>query len=206
MHDQGPVRERTTELVVSGPRTAGSSEALFALVYDELHRMAHRQLAREPDGHTLRTTALVHEAYLRLVDDARVGSKGRAYFFGAVARAMRQVLVDHARRRRAGKRGGGRGPATFEEGAIALDGHAEGAIAVDALAEELIDLDRALEQLARVDPRRARVVECRFFAGLDVPETAAVLDVSERTVKSDWAFARAWLRRALQGQEKASLD
>jgi RNA polymerase sigma factor (TIGR02999 family) len=206
MHDQDSVRERTTALVLGRTEDDASSGALFALVYDELHRMAHRQLAREAEGHTLRTTALVHEAYLRLVDGARVDRKGRAYFFGAVARAMRQVLVDHARRRRAVKRGSGRGPAPLEEGALALDGLPNGAISVDGLAEELIDLDRALEQLALIDPRRARVVECRFFGGLAVAETAAVLDVSERTVKSDWAFARAWLRRALQGREKASRD
>jgi RNA polymerase sigma factor (TIGR02999 family) len=197
MHDQDPVRERTTALVLGGGESAASSEALFALVYDELHLMAHRQLAREPAGHTLRTTALVHEAYLRLVDDARVGSKGRAYFFGAVARAMRQVLVDHARRRSASKRGGGLGPMELADGTLAAAEAANSGVAVDALAEELIDLDRALEQLGNVDPRRARVVECRFFAGLDVAETAAVLGVSERTVKADWAFARAWLRRTL---------
>ena len=129
----------------------------------------------------------MHEAYIRLVDGARVGPQGRAYFFGAAARAMRQVLVDHARRRRADKRGGGRQDLTLEEDSGS----------VDAFAAELIDLDRALVELARLNPRHARVVECRFFGGLDVDETAAVLDVSPRTVKSDWAFARAWLKRAL---------
>jgi len=185
------VRDRTTNLVLAAKDGDAPSEELFAVVYEELRRLAGRQLEREQTGHTLRATALVHEAYLRLVDDTRVTHKGRAYFFGAVARAMRRVLVDHARRRQAGKRGGG-------EARITLD---EGAIAVDAFADELIDLDRALEELASLNPRHARVVECRFFAGLDVEETAAVLEVSERTVKSDWAFARAWLHRALHGAD-----
>src|SRR5690606_27472828 len=136
---------------------------------------------------TLQTTALVHEAYFRLADDTKVTARGRAYFFAAAARAMRQVLVDHARRRNAAKRGGGVEPVSLDETRLA----------VDELAAELLDLDRELERLAALNERHARVVECRFFAGLSVEETAAALDVSPRTVKSDWALARAWLYETL---------
>ncbi len=168
-------------------------ERLLPMLYDELREMAHRQLARERRHHTLQTTALVHEAYLRLVDQTKVTDRGRAYFFGAAARAMRQVLVDYARKRKAEKRGGGQAPLSLEEGQIA----------VDAYAEELIDLDEALERLAALNPRHARVVECRFFGGLSVKETAAALDVSPRTVAYDWAVAQAWLYHELHGEEPA---
>jgi RNA polymerase sigma factor (TIGR02999 family) len=163
-------------------------------VYAELKRMARRQLAREVPGHTLQTTALVHEAYLRLVDATRVGEKGRAYFFAAASRAMRRILVDHARRHGSEKRGGGRvrEPLTPE------------VARVDAFAGEILDLHRALDRLAHRSPRQARVVECRYFGGMSVEETADALDVSPRTVKSDWAMARAWLLRALEGGEGAS--
>ena len=163
-------------------------DALLPLVYDELRILAHRQLAGERAGHTLQTTALVHEAYVRLVDDTRVTRKGRAYFFGAAARAMRQVLVDHARRHAAKKRGGAARPVSLDAATLA----------VDEIADELLDLDRALEELAGRNPRHARVVECRYFGGLSVEETADALDVSPRTVKYDWALARAWLYDALR--------
>ena len=183
-------RDRTmalleTEEVGDPPRL----DALLPLVYDELRGLAHRQLAGEQAGHTLDTTALVHEAYVRLVDDTRVTRKGRAYFFGAAARAMRQVLVDHARRHTAKKRGGAARPVSLDAANLA----------VDELADELLDLDRALEELAGRNPRHARVVECRYFGGLSVEETAEALDVSPRTVKYDWALARAWLHDALRG-------
>lgn len=187
---QGSARDRTTALLE--PTAEGDParlDALLPLVYDELRALAHRQLAGEPAGHTLATTALVHEAYVRLVDDTRVTRKGRAYFFGAAAQAMRQVLVDHARRHTAQKRGGG-------ARAISLNA---ASLAVDEIAGELLDLDRALVALAKRNPRPARVVECRFFGGLSVEETAEALDVSPRTVKYDWALARAWLHDALRG-------
>jgi RNA polymerase sigma-70 factor, ECF subfamily len=185
-------RSDATALLATADSGDGAAlDRLVPLLYDELRVMAHRQLARERRNETLQTTALVHEAYLRLVDDSRVTRRGRAYFFAAAARAMRQVLVDHARRRNAEKRGGG-------ARALSLD---EEQIAVDEFAAELLDLDRALEQLATLNPRHARVVECRFFAGMSVEETAESLGVSPRTVKYDWTLARAWLFDALGGEE-----
>jgi RNA polymerase sigma factor (TIGR02999 family) len=160
---------------------------LISLVYDELHEMAHWQLVREHRNVTLQTTALVHEAYLKLVDDSRVTRQGRAYFYAAAARAMRQVLVDAARRRGAAKRGGG---------APLLTADVESA-RIDAFGSEILDLDRALEDLGRKNPRHMKVVECRFFGGMTVEETALALGVSPRTIKSDWALARAWLYRVL---------
>ena len=162
-------------------------QELVPIAYDELREIAHWQLAREHRNVTLQTTALVHEAYVRLVDDSRVTSRGRAYFFAAAARAMRQVLVDAARRRGAAKRGGG-APLMMVE----LENES-----VDAYASELLDLDRALEDLGRRNPRHMQVVECRFFGGMSVEETAEALGVSERTIKADWALARAWLFQAL---------
>lgn len=164
-------------------------DRLVALVYDELREMAHRQLAREHRTPTIQTTELVHEAYLRLVDDARVGSRGRSYFFGAASRAMRRVLIEGARRRGARKRGGGEDPLTLDEDHLA----------VDEYAAELLELDTALEALEEEHPRQARVVECRYFGGLSVEETAAALEVSPRTVKGDWAQARTWLYDRLHG-------
>ncbi|MFW6089637.1 MAG: ECF-type sigma factor [Gemmatimonadota bacterium] len=181
-------REITTGILVAlESGDAVSMDKLLGVVYDELRHMARSQLAGERPDHTLQTTGLVHEAYLRLVDDERVAARGRAYFFGAAARAMRQVLVDHARRRGAIRRGGDRVGITLE------DEHAS----VDAFATDLLDLDEALQRLADDHERPARVVECRFFGGLTAEETAAALDVSVRTVHYDWQFARAWLYREL---------
>jgi RNA polymerase sigma factor (TIGR02999 family) len=179
-----------TASLLSFPESGGneSLDRLIPLLYEELKRVAHRQLRREAPGQTLRTTDLVHEAYLRLVDQAQVTRRGRAYFFAAAARAMRQVLIDRARRRRAAKRGGGQ-----------LDVDVDPAtIAVDEFAESLVDLDAALEELARLSPRQARVLECRYFGGLSVEETAEALEISARTVKYDWALARAWLYGVLR--------
>ena len=179
-----PLRSEVTSILATAGATGGTPvEGLVPLIYDDLREIAHRQLAREGREHTLQTTALVHEAYMKLVDDTRVTGRGRAYFFAAAGRAMRQVLVDYARRRATEKRGG-------RAERVSLD---ESRIAVDEFAAELLDLDRALDRLAHLNPRHARVVECRFFAGLSVEETAEALDVSARTVKSDWALARAWL-------------
>ena len=157
-------------------------DRLVPALFDELRVLAHRQLAGEADRATLQTTELVHEAYLRLLGSESVTRKGAAYFFAAAARAMRQVLVDAARRRRAVKRGGGARVLSLDEGAD-----------VAAFGEELLALDTALQRLEAKHPRPARVVECRFFGGMTVEDTAEALEISPRTVKSDWAMARAWL-------------
>ena len=184
-------RAEVTSLLSSpGDVEPAAVERLVPLLYEELCELAHRQLARERPGHTLQTSALVHEAYLKLSDDSAVASRGRSYFFAAAARAMRQVLVDHARRKRADKRGGS---ADF----VTLDDQVGRA---DAFTSELLDLDEALVALAEHNPRHARVVECRFFGGMSVEDTAQALGVSPRTVKNDWALARAWLYDALRGQ------
>lgn len=173
-----------------GPETL---DRLVPLIYEELRAIAHRQLRGELREHTLHTTALVHEAYLRLAGDGRVTGRGRAYFFAAAAQAMRRVLVDRARRRNSLKRGGGAELVTLGD---------EDA-AVDAYAVELLELDDALHRLGEKSPRQVKVVEYRFFAGMNVEDTAAALDVSPRTVESDWSMARAWLLHAL-GRDVAS--
>ena len=170
--------------VESGPATV---DDLVPLVYDELRAIAHRQLRTERRDHTLGTTALVNEAYLKLAGHIRIPNSSRAYFFAAVARAMREILVDYARQRNRVKRGGGIAPDTL------TDNLAD----VDVLVDHIIDIDEALTRLEALNPRHARVVECRFFSGLGVEETALALGVSPRTVKQDWALARAWLFRAL---------
>jgi RNA polymerase sigma factor (TIGR02999 family) len=181
---------RTTFLLRSADLDAGEPlEQLVPLLYQELKRIARRQLGREGSRRTLQTTDLVHEAYLRLVDQTQVTQRGRAYFFAAAARAMRQVLTDRARRRQAVKRGGG-------QAALDLD---DVSVAVDAFADGLVDLDAALEELTKLSPRQARVVECRYFGGMSVEQTAEALDISPRTVKYDWALARAWLYSVLRG-------
>lgn len=177
-------------LAGAGEEGEETLDRLVPLVYDQLREMAHRQLRREHGARTLQTTALVHEAYLKVADGHDVAARGQRYFFAAAARAMRQVLVDRARRRKAGKRGG-------EVEVVSLDD--EESSAVDAFAADVLDLDRALETLAERNARHARVVECRFFGGLSVEETAAALGVSTRTVKNDWALARAWLYDTLRG-------
>lgn len=184
MNPERSLRATTTDLLETAEN--GDENALDQLVprvYDELRALAHSRLANERHQDSLQTTALVHEVYLRLVDDSRVTQRGRAYFFAAVSRAMRQILVDRARRRLAVKRGEG-------VELVSLD---DDQAAVDAYAAELVDLDEALGRLAARSPRHARVVELRYFAGLSVEQAAEVLGVSPRTVKSDWSMARAWL-------------
>jgi len=161
-------------------------EDLLPLVYDELRALARRYLSEERAGHTLQPTALVHEAYLRLVDQSPSGVENRAQFFGIAARLMRQVLVDHARSRLASKRGGGN--------VTSLDDSADISPQKDL---NVIALDDALNELSRLDERQARIVELRFFAGLTIEETSRVLDISEVTVTRSWTNARLWLRREL---------
>jgi RNA polymerase sigma factor (TIGR02999 family) len=165
------------------------SERLLGILYADLKRIARGQLARERRGHTLQTTALVHEAYLRLVDQRRADWRDREHFFAVAATVMRRLLVDRARARRADKRA--HEPVTLAAG---------GEPAADDPAFDVLDLDRALARLAGAFPRQARVVELRFFGGLDVGETARVLEVTDRTVKRDWAFARAWLLGEIAGE------
>ncbi len=165
---------------------ARAADRLLPVVYEELRRLARTYFHQEPTEHTLQPTALVHEAYLRLVDGG-VDWQGRAHFFGVAARAMRRILIDHARARRADKRGGGVPRASLD----AID-VADGLMPPD---EYLLSLDEGLQELARLDEQQARVVEMRFFGGLNVEETAAVLDISPRTVKRDWAMAKGWLHR-----------
>ena len=167
--------------------------ALLPLVYPELKSAAHRQLQRERAGHTLSTTALVHETYLKLSEQDCQQWQNRDHFHAVAAMVMRRVVIDHAKGVMAQKRGGGVRPETLD-----LSLHdAEGLFNVQR-AEELLALDAAIERLRAVDERAARVVECRFFAGYSVPETAQALQISPVTVKRDWALARAWLLRELR--------
>jgi RNA polymerase sigma factor (TIGR02999 family) len=182
------VEEVTGLLRLWRARVDGSSERLFALVYPELKRLAHRQLARERHDHTLQTTALVNEAYLRLVDQTRVDWRDRGHFFAVAATLMRRVLVDHARARLAAKRAHQRLTLTTGSAATA---------ASESAAFEVLDLDWALDRLATAFARPARVVELRMFGGLELAEIGGVLGVAERTVKRDWSFACAWLAREL---------
>jgi RNA polymerase sigma factor (TIGR02999 family) len=191
MNRESSLRTTTTDLIETAENgEAAALDQLVPVVYEELRALAHRKLANERRDDSLQTTALVHEAYLKLVDDTRVTQRGRAYFFAAVSRAMRQILVDRARRRLALKRGEGINLVSLDED------HA----GVDAYAAELVELDEALRRLSERSPRHARVVELRHFAGLSVEQTAEVLGVSPRTVKSDWAMARAWLFSELDPQ------
>ena len=178
----------------AGDRAAG--ELLLPAVYDELHRQAERAMRREGSDHTLQPTALVHEAYLRLVDQRRVAWRNRAQFFGIAAETMRRILVDHARGRLAAKRGGGAARVTLDD-ASPVAGDAGGAPGADAL--DILALHDALERLAALDEAQARVVELRYFGGLSIEETAEAMGVSPATVKREWAVARGWLRRELDG-------
>jgi len=173
-----------TQLEQGDPSAAAE---LVPLVYSELRSLAAAILRQENRGHTLDPTALVHEAFLKLVDQTRVQWKGRAHFFAVCAQAMRRILVDHARGKHRQKRGGGRVRLTLKPD-LALSPSRD---------EDVLALDEALEKLTRLDPRQARIVELRFFGGLNVSEVADVLGVSKRTVESDWTMVRAWLRREL---------
>lgn len=167
-----------------------SMEDLLPLVYGELKRIAARELRGERPGHTLCTTALVHEAWVELAKLDRIRWQNRSHYLALAAQAMRRVLIDHAVARRALKRGGGRPLETLDDDAMVM---------VQARAAELLDLDAALVRLAALDPRQAQVVECRFYGGMTVEETAEALGTSPATVKRQWTMARAWLNRELAG-------
>jgi RNA polymerase sigma factor (TIGR02999 family) len=179
----------TRALAKAGGGDQEGFDELFPLVYAELRRIAAREMRHEKPGRTLQTTALVHEAYLRLLKDASLSFENRAHFLGIAARAMREILIEHARARSARKRGGGAVRLTLDDLVAPV-----ASPSVDVLA-----LDEALERLARLDERHARVVELRYFGGLSVEETAAALELSPATVKRAWTLARAWLFRELSG-------
>jgi RNA polymerase sigma-70 factor, ECF subfamily len=169
----------------------GALEKLIPLVQPELHRLAHRYMNRERAGHTLQTTAILNEAYLRLVDNRKPLWQGRSHFVAAAAQLMRRIMVDHARERHSLKRGGGMLKVTLDEAALVTE----------TRSEELLALDEALERLAGQDPRKSQIVELRYFGGLTVEETAEFLKLSQRTVEREWNMAKAWLYRALSGDE-----
>jgi RNA polymerase sigma factor (TIGR02999 family) len=170
-------------------------DRLLPLIYDELRRLAESRLRQERPDHTLQATALVHEAYLKLVDQTNVTWQNRSHFVAVAGQAIRRILVDHARSRGRLKRGrGGRG--------LSLDDVLT--LAADAPGADLLALDEALQKLARAHPKKARVVEMRFFAGMTVDEVSSVLGVASRTVERYWEFARAWLYRELEGAQDAT--
>lgn len=181
-------RDDVTQILQElGPDNPDAAELLVPILYAELRAIAGQYMRSERSDHTLQPTALVHEAFMKLVDQNRVEWQNRAHFLAVAARTMRRILVDHARKQKAAKRGGGAKVTLHEE--LAAD---------DAMEVDVLALDEALVRLSQLDERVHQVVELRFFAGLDVAETAAVLGVSEPTVKRDWRFARAWLARALR--------
>jgi RNA polymerase sigma-70 factor (ECF subfamily) len=186
-----PNIEVTQLLKAWGHGDDGALGRLIPIVQQELHRLAHRCMSREKPDHTLQTTALVNEVYLRLVDIAQVSWQDRAHFFAISARMMRRILTDFARSRNYQKRGGAVLHVSFDE-ALAVSKERDA---------EIMALDEALAALAAVDARKSQVVELRFFGGLSVEETAEVLKVSPETVKRDWRFAKSWLHRALSGEK-----
>ena len=190
MVDEAGQTNQITEILrdLSDDQRRDSSEALLKLVYSELHRQAHRYLQKERRGHTLQTTALVHEAYLKLIDQKNVYWQNREHFFGVAATMMRRILIDYAKARHRVRRGGASEDLPLEEALT---------VSVSGSDFDLMALDEALNRLAEKDTHLAKVVELRFFAGLEVPETAKVLGVSESTVKREWAMAKTWLHREL---------
>ena len=187
-----PVQQEVTQLL--GDWTGGyegALEKLIPLVQPELHRLAHHYMSRERAGHTLQTTAIINEAYLRLVDNTKPLFQSRTHCVAATAQLMRRIMVDHARERHSLKRGGGALKVTLDEAALVTE----------TRSEEMLALDEALEKLAAQDPRKSQIVELRYFGGLTVEETAEFLKLSQRTVEREWNMAKAWLYRALSGEE-----
>ena len=184
--------DNLTELLIEwreGDKTA--LDKLTPLVYDELRRIAHRYARRERNGHTLQTTALVNEAYLRLAGTKSIEWQNRSHFFAVTAQVMRNVLIDHARRRLYAKRGGHAQQVSIDDVSLEMS---------EERADELVVLDEALSDLAKLDPRKARVVELRYFGGLSLEETAQTLEISLMTVRRDWRAAKAWLYKAVNGE------
>jgi len=199
-----PPDNRVTQLLLNW--SSGDEHALgelMPLVYTELRRLADRQLRAERSNHTLQRTALVHEAYLRLIKQRNVSWQGRAQFIGLAAQLMRRILIDHARARRRAKRGGGVTPVSLDQTGVILGSGDEEGVRIEALefaqdpTVDLSAIDAALARLEILDPKQGRIVELRFFGGLSIEETAEVVGVSAATVKREWALARAWLHREL---------
>lgn len=190
-----PANDVTQLLVQWSNGDAAAFEKLVPLVYDELRRLAGRYLRRERSDHTLQSTSLVHEAYMRLVDQKNVRWQNRAHFFGVAAQLIRRILVDHARAHQAAKRGGGAFKLTLDEALATPEGK----------DINLVALDEALGTLGKLDPQQARIVELRFFTGLTIEETAEVLNISPATVKRDWTVAKAWLYRELSRAEASAI-
>ncbi len=191
--DQPPASNATALLLEMREDSRAAAKRLMPLAYDELHALASHYLRQERAGHTLQPTALVHEAYLRLVDQTRVDWRDRTHFVAVAAQSMRRILVDHARAHLAAKRGGGWSRITLSD-CTQLTEHSE----VDVIA-----LDEVLSELARLNERHARIVELRFFGGLTIEETARALDLSSTTVEDSWTVARAWLRARLSQGDRS---
>src|SRR6266481_892023 len=192
MTTPSPAQREVTQLL--GDWSGGDEaalEKLVPLVQPELHRLAHHYMSRERAGHTLQTTAILNEAYLRLVDNTKPVWLGRSHFIAAAAQLMRRIMVDHARERHAIKRGNDALKVTLDEAALVTERR----------SEELLALDEALERLGAQDPRKVQIVELRYFGGLKVDEAAEFLKLSRRTVEREWNMAKAWLYRALSAQE-----
>jgi RNA polymerase sigma factor (TIGR02999 family) len=185
-----PAPENVTKLLVAwGDGDEAARDELMPLVYQELHRLAHHYMNRERPDHTLQTSALVNEAFVRLIDQKEVRWQNRAHFFGIAAQMMRRILVDYARSRQYAKRGGGAQQVSFDEALFASEER----------ADEVVALDDALKDLAQFDQRKSQIVELRFFGGLSIDETAELLKVSPGTVMRDWTLAKAWLRKQIVG-------
>ena len=182
-----PTQNVTTLLLDWSRGDKAALDQLIPIVYDELRRQAARYLRRERLGHTLQTTALIHEAYIRLVDQRNVRWQNRAHFFGIAAQLMRRILVDHARSKGRAKRGGSDVRVSLDDATVVTKGQ----------DLDVVALDEALERLAGIDQQQAKIVELRFFSGLTVEETAEVLSISPATVKRDWSMAKAWLHREI---------
>lgn len=187
-----PSPQEVTQLLVAWRNgDEAARDELMPLVYQELHRLAHQYMSRERSGHTLQTSALVNEAFLRLADQRDVQWQNRAHFIGIAGQMMRRILVDYARNRGYAKRGGGAVQVSLDEELVVSDER----------SAEVVALDDALQSLARLDERKSRLVELRFFGGLSIEETAEVLGVSPGTVMRDWTLAKAWLRREMSGNK-----
>jgi len=191
------MRDSGVALLLDGVRRGDKSAVgrLFELAYDKLREIARVQRRRQPDAETLNTTALVHEAFIKLFGNQSRDFNDRAHFMAVAATAMRQILIGHARRKSAAKRGDGQAPASFEDVERALVTEAR---LVSPTADALLALDEALERLRERSERQSRIVECRFFGGMSIEETAIALGISPATVKRDWSMAQAWLHREIQ--------